>query len=94
MGFVCSAGKESACNAGDVGSVLGLGRSSGEGKRYLYSGLENSMGSQRVGHDCVIFTFRFVGELHGKRVASIRRINEAEMKSAGYGFHWVFQLHS
>ena len=52
------------------------------------------MGSQRVGHDCVIFTFRFVGELHGKRVASIRRINEAEMKSAGYGFHWVFQLHS
>ena len=40
-----SASKESACNAGDVGSVLGLGRFPGEGKGYpfLYSGLENSM---------------------------------------------------
>ena len=27
----CSDTKESACNAGDVGSVPGLGRSSGEG---------------------------------------------------------------
>ena len=53
-----SAGKESACNAGDLGSIPGLGRSSGEGKGYplQYSGLENSMdcvsmGSRRVGHD-------------------------------------------
>ena len=40
-----SAGKESACNAGDLGSIPGLGRSPGEGKGYLlqYSGLENSM---------------------------------------------------
>ena len=47
MDFLCgSAGKESACNAGDLGSVSGLGRSPGEGKGYLleYSGLENSMG--------------------------------------------------
>ena len=29
-----SAGKESACNAGDPGSVPGLGRSPGEGKSY------------------------------------------------------------
>ena len=29
-----SAGKESACNAGDLGSVPGLGRSPGEGKGY------------------------------------------------------------
>ena len=46
MGFPCgSAGKESACNAGDLGSVSGLGRSPGEGKGYplQYSGLENSM---------------------------------------------------
>ena len=28
-----SAGKESACNAGDLGSILGLGRPLGEGKR-------------------------------------------------------------
>ena len=53
-----SAGKESTYNAGDVGSIPGLGRSPGEGKGYTlnYSGLENSMdcvvhGSQRVGHD-------------------------------------------
>ena len=44
--FPCgSAGKESACNAGDSGSIPGSGRSPGEGKGYLlqYSGLENSM---------------------------------------------------
>ena len=40
-----SADKESACNAGDLGSIPGLGRSPGEGKGYplQYSGLENSM---------------------------------------------------
>ena len=46
MGFPClSAGKESACNVGDLGWVPGLGRSPGEGKGYSlwYSGLENSM---------------------------------------------------
>ena len=32
-GFPCgSAGKVSACNAGDLGSIPGLGRSPGEGK--------------------------------------------------------------
>ena len=53
-----SAGKESACNAGDPGSIPGLGRSPGEGKGYplQYSGLENPLdcivrGVQRVGHD-------------------------------------------
>ena len=40
-----SVGKEYACNAGDMGSVPGLGRSPGQGKGYplQYSGLENSM---------------------------------------------------
>ena len=40
-----SASEESACNAGDLGSIPGLGRSPGEGNSYLlqYSGLENSM---------------------------------------------------
>ena len=40
-----SAGKESECNTGDLGSILGLGRSPGEGKSYpsQYSGLENSI---------------------------------------------------
>ena len=40
-----SAGKGSSCNAGDLGSILGWGRSPGEGKGYplQYSGLENFM---------------------------------------------------
>ena len=51
LGFPCgSAGKESARNVGDVGSILGLGRSSGKGKGYpfQYSSLENSMDC--IGH--------------------------------------------
>ena len=50
LGFLCgSAGKESTCNTGDLGSIPGLGRSLREGKGYLlqYSGLENSM-------DCIV----------------------------------------
>ena len=45
LGFPCgSAGEESACNAGDLSLIPGLGRSPGEGKDYplRYSGLENS----------------------------------------------------
>ena len=44
--FPCgSDGKESACNAGDLGLISGLGRSPGEGTGYplQYSYLENSM---------------------------------------------------
>ena len=50
MGFPCgSAGKESACNVGDLGSIPRLGKSPGEGKGYplQYSGLEKSM-------DCIV----------------------------------------
>ena len=49
-----SAGKESTCNAGDLGLIPGLGRSPGKGNGnpLQYSGLENSMdysmGLQRV----------------------------------------------
>ena len=58
-----SAGEESACNAGELDLIPGLGRFPGEGKGYplQYSGLENSMDRgawqakvhelQRVGHD-------------------------------------------
>ena len=44
-----SAGKESGCNVGDLGSIPGLGMSPGEGKGHLlqYSSLENSM-------DCIV----------------------------------------
>ena len=48
MDFPCgSVGKESACNAGDLVSIPGLGRSPGECKSYplQYSDLENSMDS-------------------------------------------------
>ena len=50
VGFPCGlAGKESACKAGDLGLIPGLGRSPREGKGYpvQYSGLENSM-------DCMV----------------------------------------
>ena len=46
MGFPgASNGKESACNAGDLGSVPGLRRCPGEGKGYPLqdSGLESSV---------------------------------------------------
>ena len=59
-GFPCgSAGKESACNVGDVGSIPGLGRSPGEGKGYplQYSGLESSM-------DCIDHGVRKKEEIH------------------------------
>ena len=63
-GIICgSEGKVSACNAGDPGSIPGLGRSPGEGNGnpLQYPCLENPMdgeagrlqfmGLQRVGHD-------------------------------------------
>ena len=41
---LCSAGKESACNVGDLGSIPGSGRSPADRQGYplQYSGLENS----------------------------------------------------
>ena len=50
IGFPDSSfGRESTCNAGDLGLIPGLGRSPGEGKGYplQYSGLENSL-------DCIV----------------------------------------
>ena len=48
-----SAGKESACNVGNLGLIPGLGRSPEEGNYYIlqYSGLENSA-------DCVVHGLR------------------------------------
>ena len=45
-----SDGKVSAYNAGNLGSIPGMGRSPGEGKSYLlqYSGLENFT-------DCIVY---------------------------------------
>ena len=45
-------GKESTCNAGDLGLIPGLGRSPGEGKGYplQYSGGESHGQRSLVGH--------------------------------------------
>ena len=42
--------KESVCNAGDLGSIPGLGRSPGEGNGnpLQYSGLENAQGQRSL----------------------------------------------
>ena len=51
MGFPgSSAGKESACNAGDLGSIPGLGRFPGEGhgNPSQYSCLENPHGQRSL----------------------------------------------
>ena len=45
----CSAGKESGCNAGDLGSIPGLGRCPGEGNGYP---LQYSWPGEF--HDCVV----------------------------------------
>ena len=60
LGFPCvSAGKESTCNVGDLGSIPGLGRSPEEEKGYPCldnpmdrgAGVLQSIGLQKVGHD-------------------------------------------
>ena len=73
LGFI---NKISACNAGDLGSIPGLGWSPGErnGKPFQYlcykipwteqPGRLQAMGSQRVWHDWTINTFTFI--LHYK----------------------------
>ena len=51
MGFPGgSVGKESACNAGDLGSIPGLGRSpgGGHGNPLQYSCLENPHGQRNL----------------------------------------------
>ena len=76
-----SAGKESTCNAGDLDSIPGSGRSPGEGNGnpLQYSGLENSM-------DCVVhgvakswtllsnFHFLFFHEQEGSGCLSAGRV--------------------
>ena len=72
MGFPGgSAGIESACNAGDLGLIPGLGRSPGEEKGYplQYSCLENSMNCIVHSHkesdmtECLSLSLRNVREL-------------------------------
>ena len=60
LGFPCGlGGKESPRNVGDLGSIPWLGRSPADRKGcpLQYSGLENSMESQRFLQDWATFTF-------------------------------------
>ena len=78
LGFACgSAVKESACNAGDLGSLPELGKSLGEGKGYplQYSGLENSM-------DCVVH-----GVTKSQRQLSDFHFNFLHIKEVFSGFY-------
>ena len=87
--------KESACNAGDLGSVPGSGRSPGEGNGYplQYSCLENSMDmepgglqsmqSQRIRHNLVTnnFTFRELDPTRHKDLrSSVPKLRPEEAK--------------
>ena len=80
LGFLCgSVGKEYTCNAGDLGSIFGLGRSPTEGKGYLlqYSGLENSM-------DCIA---------HGVAKSQTQRSDfHFTFQVIQYLFIWPFNL--
>ena len=77
MGFPSgSAGKEYACSAGDLGSILGR-------KYLLEKGTDahssilawKSLGSQRVGHDWVTFTFTFHRELYKYLITTVMENN-------------------
>ena len=88
LGFLgSSAGKESACNAGDLSSIPGLGRSSGEGKGYplQYSGLENSMDCS-WGSPCL--TLLWPRELEPTRLFCPWNFPG---KNAGVGCHFLLQ---
>ena len=60
-----SEGKASACNAGDPGSIPGLGRSPGEGNGnpLQYSCLENSMARGAAKSQTQLSDFTF--QMHG-----------------------------
>ena len=72
-------GKESICNTGDLGLILGSGRSPGEGKGnpFQYSCLRTrtpwteesgglqTIGSQRVRHDWTVSTFTSLSGISG-----------------------------
>ena len=74
-----SAGKESTCNAGDLGSIPGLGRSPGEGKAYplQYFGLENSM-------DCIVYgvtkSRTQLSDFHSQTMVEVMKVMETSIK--------------
>ena len=77
LGFPCGlAGKESACNAGYLGSVLGLWRFPDKGKGYplQYSGLENSKESdmtESLSLTSIYFFFFFISNTFKSDVSKL-----------------------
>ena len=81
-----SAGKEPPCNARDLGSIPGLGRSPGEGKGYPLqdSGLENP--TDRIVHEVAEsdtserllahFTLHTIKSNHGKMCKSVSFLSQ------------------
>ena len=99
LGFPCgSAGKESSCNAGDLGQIPGLGRSPGEGKGYplQFSGLENSV--DRIVHGVTRsqtrlsdfpfhFTFR-IARSYDKSLFNVQRNQQTVLHSGSIILHF------
>ena len=99
MGFPCgSVGKESTCNAGDLGSIPGLGRSPEERKGYplQYSVLENSM-------ECIVhevaktwtglsdFHFHFAMMDTPQRTSFVNRCRDGSRSCLGGGIAGSFR---
>ena len=72
-----SDGKEPTCNAGDLGSTLGSGRSPGEGNGYplLYSHLENPMEKEEA------HGWRSLAPVHGVTKSWTGLSSEAHMRT-------------
>ena len=101
-----SDGKESACNVGDMGSILGSGKSAGEGMAIHSSilawripwteepGRLQPMGLQRVGHDWAINTNT---DWKGKRNVQARERAETRVARRFYsgagGLPWTLSPH-
>ena len=75
--------KESSCNAGDLGSIPGLGRSPGEENGYplQYSGLENSKdyivhGGEGNGTPTPVL---LPGESHGQRSLVLQSLESLQV---------------
>ena len=90
LGFPCgSTGKESACSAGDLDSISGLGSSCGEGKGYplQYSGLENCM-------DCIVHgvtkRWTLLSDLCAQSRPSL--CNPIDCSLPGSSVHGIFQV--
>ena len=83
-----SAGKESACNAGDSSSIPGSGRSPGEGigDPLQYSGLKNSM-------DCVVHrvakSWTQLSDFHFTSLQVTNNFNKAVKKKLQKPLQWL-----